>query len=80
LSVKVINLNIELDYSGSSFSKQFKRANKSMAKWAIVIGEDEASKGQLLMKKLRDKQKDEESKEYIFSKEDLDQLIKKLIA
>ncbi len=77
--LRVFNLNIELDYSGSSFSKQFKRADKSMAKWALVIGEDEASKGQLLMKKLRDKQKDEESKEYIFSKVDLDQLIKKLI-
>ena len=46
----------------------------------MVIGEDEASKDQLLMKKLRDKHNDEESKEYIFSKEDLDQLIKKLIA
>ena len=74
------NLMIELDYSGSSFSKQFKRADKSRAKWALVIGEDEVSKGQLLMKKLRDKQKDEESREYIFSKVDLDQLIKKLIA
>ena len=74
------NLMIELDYSGSSFSKQFKRADKSRAKWALVIGEDEVSKGQLLMKKLRDKQKDEESREYIFSKGDLDQLIKKLIA
>ena len=74
------NLIIELDYSGSSFSKQFKRADKSRAKWALVIGEDEVSKGQLLMKKLRDKQKDEESREYIFSKGDLDQLIKKLIS
>ena len=74
------NLMIELDYSGSSFSKQFKRADKSRAKWGIVIGEDEVSKGQLLMKKLRDKQNDEDSKEYIFSKEDVDQLIKKLIA
>ena len=74
------NLMIELDYSGSSFSKQFKRADKSRAKWALVIGEDEVSKGQLLMKKLRDKQKDDESSEYIFSKGDLDQLIKKLIA
>ncbi|WP_269610006.1 histidine--tRNA ligase [Prochlorococcus marinus] len=74
------NLKIELDYSGSSFSKQFKRADKSRAKWALVIGEDEASKGQLLIKNLRYKQKDEESNEYIFSKEDLDQLIKKLIA
>jgi len=73
------NLIIELDYSGSSFSKQFKRADKSRAKWALVIGEDEVSKGLLLMKKLRDKQKDEVSNEYIFLKEDIDQLIKKLI-
>ncbi len=74
------NLTIELDYSGSSFSKQFRRADKSMAKWAMVIGDNEASKGQLLIKRLRYKQKDEVSNEYIFSKEDLDQLIKKLIA
>ena len=73
------NLIIELDYSGSSFSKQFKRADKSSAKWAIVIGENEASKDQLLIKKLRYNENDEESREYIFSLEDLDQLIKKLI-
>tara|TARA_Y100001968_G_scaffold19718_1_gene15496 strand:- start:207 stop:1151 length:945 start_codon:yes stop_codon:yes gene_type:complete len=72
-------LFIELDYSGSSFSKQFKRADKSRAKWALVIGENEASKGELLIKRLRDKKKDEESKEYIFLKKDLDQLIKKLM-
>ncbi len=73
------NLIIELDYSGASFSKQFKRADRSRAKWAMVIGEDEAAKDQLLIKKLRDNQKDDESKEYIFSRGDLDQLIKKLI-
>ena len=73
------NLSIELDYSGSSFSKQFKRADKSMAKWAMVIGEDEVSKGQFLIKKLRDKEKDKSNEEYNFSREDLDQLIKKLI-
>ena len=72
------NLTVELDYSCSSFSKQFKRADKSKAKWALVIGEDESSKGQLLMKKLRNKQKNEEGKEYIFSKNDLNQLINKL--
>ena len=72
------NLSIELSYSGSSFSKQFKRADKSMAKWALVIGEDEASKGQLLIKKLRDKQKDKSNEEYIFSVGNLDNLIKKI--
>ena len=73
------NLSIDLDYSGSSFSKQFKRANKSNAKWAIVIGEDEVSKGQLLIKKLRDNEKGGSTEEYIFLRHDLDQLIKKLI-
>tara|TARA_B100001113_G_scaffold145420_1_gene119136 strand:- start:1134 stop:2390 length:1257 start_codon:yes stop_codon:yes gene_type:complete len=73
------NLAIELDYSGSSFSKQFKRADKSKAKWAIVIGEDEASKDQILMKKLRDNVNVEVRKEYIFSTDDIDQLIKRLI-
>ena len=73
------NLTIELDYSGSSFSKQFKRADKSRANWALVIGEDEASKGQLLVKRLRNKNSYEEREEYVFLKEDLDQLIKKII-
>ena len=73
------NLSIDLDYSGSSFSKQFKRADKSRAKWAIIIGDDEVSKGQLLIKKLRDKRKEEVSDEYIFLINDLDKLIKRLI-
>ena len=77
--LRSFNLKIELDYSGSSFSKQFKRADKSKAKWALIIGEDEASKGQLLMKKLRDKSNDVENNECIFLKEDLDQLVKILI-
>ena len=73
------DLKIELDYSGSSFSKQFKRADKSNAQWVIVIGEDEVSKGQLLIKRLRERKKEQGTEEYIFSIKDLDQLIKKLI-
>ncbi len=79
LQLRSSNLTIELDYSGSSFSKQFKRADKSRAKWAIIIGEDEVSKGQLLIKKLRGKEMEEGREEYIFLREGLDQLIKKLI-
>ncbi len=73
------NLRIDLDYSGSSFSKQFKRADKSRAKWAIVIGDDEVSKGQLLIKKLRDNAEGERSEEYIFLRDGLDKLAEKLI-
>tara|TARA_Y100001968_G_scaffold70621_1_gene61776 strand:+ start:576 stop:1823 length:1248 start_codon:yes stop_codon:yes gene_type:complete len=77
--LRLENMRIELDYSGSSFSKQFKRADKSGAKWAIVIGEDEVSKGQLIMKKLRDNEKDIRVKEYVFSIKDLDTVTKHLI-
>ena len=71
-------LIIEMDYSGSSFSKQFKRADKCCAKWGIIIGEDEVSKGQLLIKQLRDNNIQKERTEHIFFIEELDQLITKL--
>ena len=46
LSRKLRNydLIVELDLSGSSFSKQFKKANKLNSKSIIVIGDDEAAK------------------------------------
>ena len=77
--LRTSNLTIQMDYSGSSFSKQFKRADKSRAKWAIVIGEDEVVKDQILIKKLRDNDKKEGGEEYVLLKEGLDKLIKKLI-
>ncbi len=76
--LRSINFSIELDYSGSSFSKQFKRADKSGADWAIVIGENEVLKGQLKMKRLRNIGNKDGSKEYIFSTGELDKLIAKL--
>ena len=33
---------VELDISGASFSKQFKKANKLKSKSIIIIGDDEA--------------------------------------
>ena len=46
LSRKLRNYDLitELDLSGSSFSKQFKKANKLKSKSVIVIGDDEAIK------------------------------------
>ena len=40
--LKNYNLIVELDISGSTFSKQLKKANKHNAKAVIIIGEDEA--------------------------------------
>ena len=46
-------LAVELDGSSASFGKQFKRADRSGAPWAVVLGDEEASAGQLLLKPLR---------------------------
>ncbi|MAK15543.1 MAG: histidine--tRNA ligase, partial [Cyanobium sp. MED195] len=46
-------LAVELDGSSASFSKQFKRADRSGAPWAVVLGDEEASAGQVRLKPLR---------------------------
>ena len=43
---------VELDGSGAAFGKQFKRADRSGAAWAAVIGDHEAESGYLLLKPL----------------------------
>ena len=52
-------LAVELDGSSASFGKQFKRADRSGAPWAVVLGDDEAERGEVRLKAL--KQKTEES-------------------
>ena len=41
---------VELDLSGASFSKQFKKANKLKSKSIIVIGDNEAAKGEFIIR------------------------------
>jgi len=48
--------SVERDASGSAFGKQFKRADRSGAPWAAVIGESEAEEGRVLLKDLRGEQ------------------------
>ena len=43
---------VERDASGSAFGKQLKRAERSGARWAAVIGDEEAASGQLRLKPL----------------------------
>ena len=52
LSRKLRNydLLVELDLSGASFSKQFKKANKLKSKSIIVIGDDEAVNGEFIIR------------------------------
>ncbi len=44
------DLLIELDLTGSTFSKQFKKANKLKSKSIIVIGDDEASNKEFIIR------------------------------
>jgi histidyl-tRNA synthetase len=43
----------ERDGSGAAFGKQFKRADRSGARWAAVIGDSEAAEGVAVLKDLR---------------------------
>jgi len=45
-------LAVERDASGGAFGKQFKRADRSGAPWAAVIGDDEAAAGTAKLKDL----------------------------
>ena len=39
---------------GGNFKKQLKRADKSGARWALILGDDELAAGQITVKDLRD--------------------------
>ena len=51
--LRLAGRGVELDQSGSAFGKQFKRADRSGAAWAVVIGEGELEQGVVLLKALR---------------------------
>ena len=46
-------LSVELDSSGAAFGKQFKRADRSGAAWAAVLGDGEVDKGVVRLRPLR---------------------------
>ncbi|MEY3757985.1 MAG: Histidyl-tRNA synthetase, partial [Cyanobacteriota bacterium] len=50
---RLAGLAVEIDASGSAFGKQFKRADRSGARWAVVIGDQEAASAMVAFKPLR---------------------------
>ncbi len=46
-------LKLQVNCGGGSFKSQFKKADKSGAEYAIVIGDDEAARGEIALKPLR---------------------------
>ncbi len=78
--LRALGLIVELDSSGSSFGKQFKRANRCGAFWAIVIGDDEAKGEVLTLKKLHSNEDSTTSNELKVSASDLDGLFALLVS
>jgi histidyl-tRNA synthetase len=48
-------LNLILDVTGDAMRSQFKRADKSSARFALILGEEELKAGTFIMKNLREK-------------------------
>ena len=52
-NLRQAGVSVELDGSGAAFGKQFKRADRCGAPWALVIGDQEAEQGCVRLKSLR---------------------------
>ncbi len=53
---EVHGLKLQVNCGGGSFKSQFKKADKSGADFALILGDDEVSRGELSLKSLRDDQ------------------------
>ncbi|MFM8340871.1 MAG: histidine--tRNA ligase [Methylomonas sp.] len=50
---QIDGLKLQVNFGGGSFKSQFKKADKSGAAYAIIIGDDEAQRGDVALKSLR---------------------------
>ncbi|MCX8267033.1 MAG: His/Gly/Thr/Pro-type tRNA ligase C-terminal domain-containing protein, partial [Planctomycetota bacterium] len=48
-------ISVELDHRGKSLKAQFKEANRSGARWAIVLGDSENENKQIVLKNMQQK-------------------------
>ena len=74
-SLRQAGLKIELDSSGSAFGKQFKRADRCGARWALVLGDDEKDRDEVRLKPLQGK-----GNETLLSLKDITKIVKTLRA
>jgi histidyl-tRNA synthetase len=58
-SLRLQGLHVEVDAGGAAFGKQFKRADRSGAPWAAILGEEELATGVVHLKPLRGQQRAE---------------------
>ena len=50
---QIEGIKVQVNCSGSSFKSQFKKADKSGAEYALILGDDEVSRGEVGLKSLR---------------------------
>ena len=53
---EVPGMKLQVNCGGGSFKSQFKKADKSGAEYAIILGDDEVSRGEVSVKSLRNEQ------------------------
>lgn len=56
LRTDIPTLKLQVDCAGGSIKSQFKKADKSGAKFALILGEEEVANGEIGIKSLRDAQ------------------------
>lgn len=57
---QVQGLKLQVDCVGGSFKSQFKKADKSGATYALILGDDEVSRGEVSIKPLRNAQQEQQ--------------------
>ena len=68
-------LRLQVNLGGGSFKSQFKKADKSGATLALIIGEDELNSGNTVVKSLRNREKQQQALDYKALLAELKQLL-----
>jgi len=56
---EIDGIKLQVNCGSGSFKSQFKKADKSGAEYALIIGDDEVSRGEVSLKPLRSGQEQE---------------------
>jgi histidyl-tRNA synthetase len=58
---EISGLKLQVNCGGGSFKSQFKKADKSGADYALILGDDEVSRGEVSVKSLRNNQQEQQN-------------------
>ena len=58
---EIPGLKLQMNCGGGSFKSQFKKADKSGADYALILGDDEVGRGEVSVKPLRDNQQQQQN-------------------